>query len=66
MTKPPTSEAQKRMFALMERYNQLGRQLPNDLDTDDADAVASAKVILAEMKKTMAAIDAMMLACVTG
>ena len=24
------------MFALMERYNQLGRQLPNDLDTDDA------------------------------
>lgn len=49
-----------RMFALMARYNKLGQLLDDDLDTDDAAAVAEAEIILAEMSKTMAEIGTIM------
>jgi hypothetical protein len=45
----------------MERYNRLGRLLPapDDLDTDDAAAVAEARLILAEMNATQAKMEAL-------
>ena len=48
-------------FALMERYNRLGRLLPapDDLDTDDAAAVAEARLIIAEMNATQAEMEAL-------
>jgi hypothetical protein len=54
-------DRKRKYFALMERYNQLGRLLcaPGDLDTDDATAVAEARLILAEMNATQAKMDAL-------
>ena len=54
-------DRKRKYFALMERYNQLGRLLPapGDLDTDDAAAVAEVRLILAEMEKTQARMDAL-------
>ena len=46
----------------MARYNELGRLLPDpdDLDTDDATAVAEARIVLKEMAAVQAELDAMM------
>jgi hypothetical protein len=63
-TEPRMSETDRRaqVFALMARYNQLGRLLPepDDLENGDAAAVSEAKVILAEMNETRAEIDALL------
>jgi hypothetical protein len=50
------------MLALMARYCDLGRLLPqpDDLDTDDAAALAETKIVLAEMQETKAKIDALL------
>jgi hypothetical protein len=57
----PDDDRRRKYFALMERYNRLGRLLPaaGDLDTDDAAAVAEARLILAEMNATQAKMDAL-------
>jgi hypothetical protein len=54
-------DRKRKYFALMERYNRLGRLLPSpdDLDTDDAAAVAEARLVLAEMKRTQAKMEAL-------
>jgi hypothetical protein len=54
-------DRKQKYFALMARYNQLGRLLPtpDDLDADDAAAVAEARLILAEMNATQAKMDAL-------
>jgi hypothetical protein len=54
-------ERKQKYFALMGRYNQLGRLLPapDDLDADDPAAVAEARLILAEMNATQAKMDAL-------
>jgi hypothetical protein len=57
------NEASKaKFFALMARYNQLGCLLPTEenLDTDDAVAVAEARIVLKEMAAVKAELDAMM------
>lgn len=47
---------------LMERYNRLGRMLPapEDYDTDDAAAVAEAKLVLREMDQTLSTLKAIL------
>jgi hypothetical protein len=57
----PDDERKRKYFVLMERYNRLGRLLPaaDDLDPDDAAAVAEARLILAEMAATQAKMDAL-------
>jgi hypothetical protein len=54
-----SDERKARIFALMERYNQVGSLLPEeeDLDLTSAVAVAEAKIILAEMAKVKAELD---------
>ena len=54
-------DRKRKYFALMERYNQLGRLLPapDDLDANDAAAVASARLVLAEMNATQTKMDAL-------
>lgn len=46
----------------MARYNELGRLLPDpdDLDTDDATAVAEVQIVLKEMAAVQAEFDVMM------
>ena len=46
-------------MALVLRYNQLGRLLPAEdaFDTDDAAAVAEARVVLQEMTQVKSEID---------
>ena len=53
-------DRKRKYFALMERYNRLGRLLPapDDLDTDDAAAVAEARRF-AEMNATQAKMEAL-------
>ena len=55
------SEAKRKakFFALMRRFNELGRLLPapDDLDPDDAAAVAESRLVIAEMNKTQAEMD---------
>ncbi|UGA46136.1 hypothetical protein HU230_0008905 [Bradyrhizobium quebecense] len=48
--------------SLIERYNQLGRLLPDEstFDTDDAAAVAEARLVLGEMDQTLIAIKALL------
>jgi hypothetical protein len=55
-------ERKANFFALMERYCELGRLLPTeaDLNTDDAVAVAEAKVVLAEMNKTKSEMEVLL------
>lgn len=57
-----SAEFKDAVFALMRRYNQLGQLLPvqDEFDTSDAAARAEAKVVIAEMHKTMAEIDAVL------
>ena len=54
-------ERKRKYFALMERFNQLGRLLPapGDLDPDDATAVAEVRLIIAEMNATQAKMEAL-------
>jgi hypothetical protein len=51
------------LLALMQRYNQLGRLLPqpDDLDITDPHARAEAKVIIDEMARVRVQIDAFLL-----
>jgi len=57
-----TDERKNQFFALAERYCQLGRLLPalSDIDTDNDAQLAAAKLVLAEMTKTKAQIDALL------
>jgi hypothetical protein len=50
-----------KFFALMARYNELGRLLPDpdDLNTDDAMAVAEVRIVLKEMAAVQAELEAM-------
>jgi hypothetical protein len=54
-------DRKRKYFALMARYNQLGRLLPalENFDPEDAAAVAEARLIIAEMKKTQAKMEAL-------
>jgi hypothetical protein len=49
-----------RFFALVERYNQLGTMLPapGDFNSDDIEAVATVRVVIAEMRATRQQMDA--------
>jgi hypothetical protein len=47
------------LLALIERFVRLGNLLPEDLDESDVTGRAEAKLILAEMNKTKAKIDAL-------
>jgi hypothetical protein len=51
-----------KFFALVKRYNQVGALLPaeEDIETDDAAQAAEVAVILAEMHKTKAQMDALL------
>jgi hypothetical protein len=51
------TEAHKiRFFELVERYNRLGALLPgaSDLDSDDIEQVATARLVIAEMPRRFA------------
>jgi hypothetical protein len=48
----------RELTALMTRFNALGRLLPDDGSLDDEHVRAEARVVLAEMAKVKAAIDA--------
>jgi len=53
------------LMAMMQRYNQLGRLLPqdaNDLDLENPVAVAETKVVLTEMDRLWAQINAFLYA----
>ena len=57
------SEANKlRFFELVERYNQLGTMLPapSDFNSDDIEAVATVRVVIAEMRATRQQMDAVL------
>jgi hypothetical protein len=58
----PLEERKAEFFAAMKRFNQLGTLLPKSkgLDLADAAGVAEAEIVLAEMRKVQAEIDAMM------
>jgi hypothetical protein len=49
-------------FELVERYNQLGTMLPapGDLNSDDIEAVATVRVVIAEMRATLQQMDAVL------
>jgi hypothetical protein len=57
-----SDDRKAKIFALMKRYNQIGALLPEeeDLDLTNAAAVAEAKLVLAEMAKVKAELEAMM------
>ncbi len=57
-----SDERKARFFELMQRFNELGRLLPDpeSFDASDAAVVAEVKVITAEMVATRAAIDAVL------
>jgi hypothetical protein len=53
-------EGKEKFFALMARYVQLGQLLDEEkMETGDMGAITEAKLILAEMAKTKAEIDAL-------
>jgi hypothetical protein len=58
----PLEERKAEFFAAMKRFNQLGTLLPKSesLDAADAAGIAEAEIVLAEMRKVRAEIDAMM------
>lgn len=58
----PEEERRADFFAAMKRFNQLGALLPKagSLELADAAGVAEAEIILMEMGKVRAEIDAMM------
>jgi hypothetical protein len=51
-----------RFWELVQRYTRLGCLLPHedDFDTDDAHAMAAVKVVLREMHRTKAEMDALL------
>jgi hypothetical protein len=58
----PVEQRKAEFFATMERINRLGVLLPKaeSLDPADAAAIAEAEIILAEIRKAQAELDAMM------
>jgi hypothetical protein len=54
-------DRKQKYFALMARYNQLGRLLPrpDDLDPEDVEAVAETRLIIDEMNATQAKMEAL-------
>jgi hypothetical protein len=58
----PLEERKAEFFAAMKRFNQLGTLLPKpeSLDAADAAGVAEAEIVLAEMRKVQAELNAMM------
>jgi hypothetical protein len=58
----PLEERKAEFFAAMKRFNQLGTLLPKpeSLDAADAAGVAEAEMVLAEMRKVQAELNAMM------
>ena len=57
----PLEQRKAEFFAAMKRFNQLGTLLPKEsLDAADAAGVAEAEIVLAEMRKVQAELDAMM------
>lgn len=58
-----TDQRKDEFFALAERYCQLGRLLPGlaDIDTNNDAELAGIKMVLLEMTKTKAQIDALLL-----
>ena len=57
-----SDDRKAKFFALVKRYSQVGSLLPEeeDLDLTNAAAVAEAKMILAEMEKMKAELEAML------
>ena len=57
-----SDDRKAKFFALMRRFNQLGCLLPalGDLDADDMAAIAEAEMVIAEMNKTRAEMDAVL------
>ena len=51
-----------RFFELVERYKQLGTMLPapGDFNSDDIEAVATVRVVIAEMRATRQQMDAVL------
>jgi hypothetical protein len=58
----PEEQRRAEFFAAMKRFNQLGSLLPKagSLELADAAGVAEAEIILAEMRKVQAELNAMM------
>lgn len=56
MAKAPKSK--NRFLELMARYCELGRLLPSTDDVEDGQRLDEAKIILAEMRKVQAEMDA--------
>ena len=58
----PEEERKAEFFAAMQRFNALGALLPKSesLDAADAAGIAEAELVLMEMGKVRAEIDAMM------
>jgi hypothetical protein len=58
----PLEERKADFFAAMKRFNQLGTLLPKpeSLDAADASGLAEAEMVLAEMRKVQAELNAMM------
>lgn len=58
------NDDRKQLIGLMQRFNQIGRELPSEDDIRDDDnrqaAIASAKLLLREMQQTKAEIDRML------
>ena len=54
-------DRKRKYFALMARFNQLGRLLPkpDDLDPDDPAAIAEVRLIIGEMNATQAKMEAL-------
>jgi hypothetical protein len=54
-----TGQCKTQFVALVERYCQLGRLLPavDNVDTDDIEAIAEARLILRELSQTKFAMD---------
>ena len=58
----PLEQRKAEFFAAMKRFNQLGTLLPKpeSLELADAAGVAEAEMVLAEMRKVQAELNAMM------
>ena len=58
---PNEDDRKRKYFALMERYNQLGLLLPapDAFDPTDAAALVEARMVIAEMNKVRAEMEAL-------
>jgi hypothetical protein len=58
----PVEQRKAEFFSAVKGFNQLGTLLPKpeSLDAADATALAEAEIVLAEMRKVQAEIEAMM------